>query len=95
MFYYTYEKDTNHNMLLVHLAYDKFIINIVYEDYAGNNVKKLISCNLNDYNDASTNPERIKNRCIDILQDYFDDFTHLPKPPAYILEYLIVQIKKI
>ena len=72
MFDYDYNGEQKHSMIVGHLVYRHYIVNIIYEDFEGSNQKFIISNNIRDFFDDEEDIIKIKKIFRNMLNDYLE-----------------------
>jgi hypothetical protein len=72
MFHYDFNGEQKHTMIVGHLTYGHYIMNILYEDYEGSDVKCIISTNINDFFDEDEVIVKIKKQFKNMLKGHFE-----------------------
>jgi hypothetical protein len=71
MFDYEFNGEQKHTMVLGHLTYLHYKMNILYEDYEGSYVKCIISTNVGDFFEKAEEIQHIKGAFRDLLEEHF------------------------
>ena len=72
MLHYHFNGEQKHTMIIVHLIYHDYVLNILYEDTEGSDIHYHISNNINDFFDTKETITKIKNVFINMLQKDFE-----------------------
>jgi hypothetical protein len=72
MFDYEFNGEKKHTMVMGHLTYLHYKMNILYEDYEGSYVKCIISTNVGDFFEEEEEVLHIKGAFRDLLQEQFE-----------------------
>lgn len=87
MFRYDYNGEKKHAMVISNLKYKDYIVNIIYEDYEGGDIKFIISSNINDFYEENEKIVKITQVFINMLNENFTSWND--KVPDYIREYIL------
>ena len=84
MFDYDFNGEQKRTMIVGHLAYAHYKVNILYEDIEGSDVKFMISSNIRDFFDEKDKIEKVKiilrQKLSEYLQNkYMDVQWNIPK----------------
>ena len=71
MFDYEFNGEKKHTMVMGHLTYLHYKMNILYEDYEGSYVKCIISTNVGDFFEKAEEIQHIKGAFRDLLEEHF------------------------
>ena len=72
MFDYEFNGEQKNSMVMGHLTYLHYKMNILYEDYEGSYVKCIISTNIEDFFEGAEEIQRIKGAFRDLLEEQFE-----------------------
>jgi len=94
---YTCNGIQKHNMLISHLTYKHYVMNILYEDYDGGDIMLVITTNLKDFDDDREYIIQVKNVFQHKILEYFKyEYTRYRlKIPEYIKYCIFDKIRNI
>ena len=95
MLHYHFNGEQKHTMVIAHLIYHDYVLNILYEDTEGSNIHYHISNNIKDFFDTDETIAKIKNVFISMLQKEMEKecIYHIYYIPEYIQKMFIKDIQ--